>query len=421
MAEPKAIIGRGSVWAAVSLRPAQVDAVVVIEARGVSKTFRVPDQRIDSIKERVTHPLTRVTHRELEALRDVSFDIHRGEFFGIVGRNGSGKSTLLKILASIYAADHGTVRMAGRVAPFIELGVGFNPELVARENVVLNGVLMGLSRREAIRRFDAVLDFAELGDFAEVKIKNYSSGMMVRLAFAIMVQADADIMLVDEVLAVGDAAFAQKCMDVFHARRDAGRTVVLVTHDMSTVQSMCHRALLLHDGEQRFLGDPTDAAVDYYRLNFARPAEDGAGMAVPDYNVAVEHAWLRDDAGTAVEGVEEGRPLRLDIRLRALRDFRRAVLAFQLRTEDHVLVHQFDRYVEDTIAQGETLTITGSVENRLVPGRYRLDCWVRRHDHAGDLAMQAVRLLEFMVFGATPPRGVVTHETDVVLQRDGVA
>src|SRR5215471_10221088 len=138
---------------------------VVIEVRGVDKTFRIPEQRVDSLKERAVHPLTRIEHRELHALRDVSFDIHQGEFFGIVGRNGSGKSTLLKILASIYRADAGRVRMAGRVAPFIELGVGFNLDLTARENCALNSVLMGLSRREALRRLDAIVDFAELGDF----------------------------------------------------------------------------------------------------------------------------------------------------------------------------------------------------------------------------------------------------------------
>ena len=149
----------------------------------------------------------------------MSFDVRRGEFFGIVGRNGSGKSTLLKILAGIYAADAGSIRMAGRVAPFIELGVGFNPDLTARENVTLNGVMMGLSRREARRRLDAVLDFAELREFVDLKLKNYSSGMLVRLAFSSMIQAEADILLIDEVLAVGDAAFQQKCADVFDEMR----------------------------------------------------------------------------------------------------------------------------------------------------------------------------------------------------------
>src|SRR5918911_3819921 len=233
-------------------------APLVIEARGIEKTFRIPRTRIDSLKERVTHPLTRIDYRELHALRGISFDVHEGEFFGIVGRNGSGKSTLLKLLASIYRTDAGRVRMAGRLAPFIELGVGFNPDLTARENVVLNGVMMGLSPREARRRLDAVLEFAELQDFVELKLKNYSSGMMVRLAFAVMVEADADTMLIDEVLAVGDASFAQKCMDVFHERRDAGKTLILVTHDMATVQAFCDRAMLIHDGEQRFLGDPEE-------------------------------------------------------------------------------------------------------------------------------------------------------------------
>ena len=134
--------------------------------------------------------------------------------------------------------------------------MGFNPELTARENVLLNGVMMGLSRREARPRLDAVLEFAELEEFVELKLKNYSSGMMVRLAFAVMVQADADIMLIDEVLAVGDAAFAQKCMDVFHEKRRAGKTIVLVTHDMATVQALCHRAMLIHDGELRYIGRP---------------------------------------------------------------------------------------------------------------------------------------------------------------------
>jgi len=240
-------------------------APVVIEVRDLDKVFRIPDQRIDSLKERATHPLRRVHHRRLQALRDVSFEVRSGEFFGIVGRNGSGKSTLLKILASIYRADRGTVRMAGRLAPFIELGVGFNPELTSRDNVVLNGVLMGLSRREAERRRDEVIDFAELREFTDLKLKNYSSGMMVRLAFATMVQADPDIMLIDEVLAVGDARFAQKCMDVFQDRRRAGRTLLLVTHNMPTVQSLCDQALLLHDGEQRFLGDPEQAAVSLWR------------------------------------------------------------------------------------------------------------------------------------------------------------
>src|SRR3954449_4984733 len=279
-------------------RARRSDGPVVIEARGIHKSFRIPEHRIDSLKERVAHPFTRIEYREHRALRDVSFDVHQGEFFGIVGVNGSGKSTLLKILASIYRADSGSIRVAGRLAPFIELGVGFNPELTSRENVVLNGVMMGLDRREAARRLDAILDFAELREFVDLKLKNYSSGMMVRLAFAVMVEADADVMLVDEVLAVGDASFAQKCMDVFRAKRQTGRTVVLVTHDMATVQSFCDRAMLVHDGELQYIGDAEEAALRYYRLNFAGAGAEGGPPdpgGVPDVNVRVVEARIASE------------------------------------------------------------------------------------------------------------------------------
>ncbi len=241
---------------------------MVVEVSGVEKTFRIPTHRVNSFKERAVHPLAGAEYRELQALRELSFEIRQGEFFGIVGRNGSGKSTLLKILAGIYRADAGRVRMAGRVSPFIELGVGFSMEFTARENVVLTGVMMGLSPREARSRLDAVLEFAELEEFVDLKLKNYSSGMLVRLAFAAMVQADADILLIDEVLAVGDASFQQKCLDVFHEQRAAGKTIVLVTHDMTTVEEFCDRAMLIHDGELRFLGDPEEVGRRYFRLNF---------------------------------------------------------------------------------------------------------------------------------------------------------
>src|SRR5512132_228035 len=247
------------------LAPRLASSPVTIEVSSVEKTFRIPTHRIDSFKERVLHPVARTEYRELRALRDVSFDVHRGEFFGIVGRNGSGKSTLLKILASIYRADAGRIRTAGRVAPFIELGVGLNHELTARENVVLNGVMMGLSRREAQRSLDAVLDFAELGDFVDLKLKNYSSGMLVRLSFSVMVQSDAEVLLIDEVLAVGDAGFQRKCADTFREMRSTDRTIVLVTHDMTAIESYCDRAMLLHDGEQRYIGAPQEVGRRYYR------------------------------------------------------------------------------------------------------------------------------------------------------------
>ncbi len=188
---------------------------IALQVDDLHKSYRLPTHRIDTLKERVAGTLRTREYRELHVLKGISFDVAQGEFFGVVGRNGSGKSTLLKLIASIYRADRGRIAVAGRLAPFIELGVGFNPELDARENIVLNGVMMGLSPREAKRRVAAVIDFAELDDFADLKVKNYSSGMLVRLSFSMLTEVQADILLVDEVLAVGDAAFQQKCFDLF--------------------------------------------------------------------------------------------------------------------------------------------------------------------------------------------------------------
>jgi ABC-2 type transport system ATP-binding protein len=394
---------------------------VVIEARGVEKTFRIPHHRVDSLKERAIHPLRRAEYRELHALRDVSFDVHQGEFFGVVGRNGSGKSSLLKIMASIYAADAGRIRMAGRVAPFIELGVGFNPELTARENVVLNGVMMGLSRREAARRLDAVLEFAELEDFVELKLKNYSSGMLVRLAFAVMVQADADVMLIDEVLAVGDAAFAQKCMDVFREKRGAGRTIVLVTHDMATVQGMCDRAMLIHDGELSYIGDPEETALRYYRMNFgtADGRDDGAPAAVPDVHARVVDSWLEDESGRRVDNVEQDVPIGLNVVVEAREELVNPIFALHVLNQDGAAIFGLETTPTgpggarvDRIAAGGRVRIAGRVENPLLPGRYLLQCFVYREGTMRG-ALQVMHLPGFVVFGTGSGPGLVSVRGEV--------
>ena len=393
-------------------------APVAIEVRGVHKAFRIPLHRVDSLRERVTHPLQRIEYRTLQALRDVSFDVHKGEFFGIVGRNGSGKSTLLKIMASIYRADAGRIRIAGRLAPFIELGVGFNPELTSRENVQLNGVLMGLSRREAARRLDSVLDFAELREFADLKLKNYSSGMMVRLAFAVMVEAHADVMLIDEVLAVGDASFAQKCLDVFREMRNEGRTIVLVTHDMATVQRFCHRAMLIHDSELRYIGEPDETALRYYRLNFSgeNPEFRGDGP-LPDVNARVLDAWLENEAGERIENVEQNERLFFNCLIQARHDLEHPVFSFQFLDADGAEIFGFTKVMgEDTgdrLREGERVLLSGEVENRLLPGRYYVSAWIVRNRTAGDLALHAVRLLEFVVYGTEPGPGSVQLRDEI--------
>ena len=391
---------------------------VLIEVRGLHKSFRIPDQRVDTIKERVVHPLRQIEYRELKALRGINFDVHQGEFFGIVGRNGSGKSTLLKVLASIYRADSGTIRMAGRLAPFIELGVGFNPELTARENVELNGVMMGLGRREARRRLDSVLDFSELREFVDLKLKNYSSGMMVRLAFAVMVEADADVMLVDEVLAVGDAAFAQKCTDVFREKRSAGKTLVLVTHDMATVQAFCDRAMLIHDGEQRYLGDPEEAALRYYRLNFAGSHDpggpDGSG---PD--VELVDVWLETLDGQRTEDLQAGRGFRFSLVARARRDLPAPAIAFELLNVDDVSVLGFGDGLEredgsrTPIRAGEQIRLSAELDHPLVPGRYSVLCSMARSRDRGDDALRDLRVIDFLVKGTDPMPGMVFVSANV--------
>ena len=234
-----------------------------IEAVGVSKTFRIPHEQRARLKEYFAHPLKRVAYERNDALSNVTFFVDEGEFFGIVGPNGSGKSTLLKVLAGIYRSDTGTVRIGGRISPFIELGVGFNPEFTARRNVEINGMLIGLTRREVAKRFDAILEFAGLERFVDQQLKNYSSGMLLRLAFSVAIQVPFDILLVDEALAVGDADFQQKCLQTFDDLRECGKTVVLVSHDLAAVNSICDRALLLEGGRIQALGDPADVIQAY--------------------------------------------------------------------------------------------------------------------------------------------------------------
>lgn len=241
---------------------------VVIEVNHVSKEFKLPHDRTNSIKSAVINFYKRNKSYDIQkALNDVSFNIKNGEFFGIVGRNGSGKSTLLKILAGIYLPTNGSINVKGKLTPFIELGVGFNPELTGRENVFLNGALLGFSRSEMGLMYDDIVNFAELNRFMDQKLKNYSSGMQVRLAFSIAIRVQGDILLLDEVLAVGDSAFQKKCEDYFDNVKKNKQTVVLVTHSMASIKKYCDRALILDNGEVKLCGSPKSIIQIYDKLN----------------------------------------------------------------------------------------------------------------------------------------------------------
>jgi ABC-type polysaccharide/polyol phosphate transport system ATPase subunit len=246
-----------------------------IEVERVSKTFRLPHERRTTLKEYFLHPLRRTEYEEQHALRDVSFSVRPGEFFGIVGPNGSGKSTLLKIIAGIYREDAGSVRVNGLLSPFIELGVGFQPELTARDNIRINGTLLGLDRHELKARYDSIVRFAELERFVDQKLKNFSSGMQVRLAYAIAIQVDFDILLLDEVLAVGDQSFQEKCLETFVGFIEQGKTIVLVTHSLAWIRQFADRALLLLDGDVRAVGAPAEVLSQYETaLATATPVTD---------------------------------------------------------------------------------------------------------------------------------------------------
>lgn len=252
---------------------------VVVSVENLSKSFRLPHEQHSGIKQLLVNRLKGVKgYEDQKVLDNISFEIKKGDFFGIVGRNGSGKSTLLKLLAEIYTPNSGSIKVKGSLIPFIELGVGFNPELTGRENIFLNGALLGFSRKEMEEKYNSIVEFSEIDRFIDQKLKNYSSGMQVRLAFSIAIRARGDILLLDEVLAVGDEAFQRKCFDYFEQLKRKKKTVILVTHDMSAVERFCTKALFLEDGDVKMIGSPHKIASAYSRSN----DEVYAGQVIED-------------------------------------------------------------------------------------------------------------------------------------------
>jgi ABC-type polysaccharide/polyol phosphate transport system ATPase subunit len=348
----------------------------VVVARSVSKTFTVPVERRHTLKERALHPRHRIRRNTFRVLNDISFAVAPGEFFGIAGRNGSGKSTLLKCLAGIYQA-HGDIWRHGRLSTLIELGVGFNMDMAARDNVVMNGIMLGLSPREARRRYESVIEFAELEEFKDLKLKNYSSGMQVRLAFSVAIQVDADILMIDEVLAVGDAAFQQKCYDVFNDLRDRGRTIIFVTHDMGALQRFCHRALLLERGNEVYLGEPHEVADRYLELNFGRDprsmgasAEDHAGGG----EARISDVWLENQLGERLSNVPQQQPVTLKARVSFLVDVTDPSASVHIYNEEHRAVMIATTWMDNEhtgeFEAGDEVEIAFAFDNVLAPGRY---------------------------------------------------
>ena len=338
------------------------------------------------------HPRRARAAKQLQALGDVSFAVEQGEFFGVVGRNGSGKSTLLKCLAGIYVPNAGSVRIAGRVSPFIELGVGFNPELTALDNVVVNASLLGIPPREARARFGEIIRFAELEEFVDLKLKNYSSGMFVRLGFAAAIQADADIYLVDEVLAVGDARFQEKCFDTFRRLMHENRTVIFVTHDLATVERFCHRAVLLDHGQVVAIGEPDEVVKVYRQRNLEEEQAEPDPGAPPvhaaerwgDGAAEIVDAWVEDEGGERTRVMRQGETAVFRARIRFERAMVEPIFGVVVKNErgDNAFVSNtmWDSIETGTFEPGDEAVYTLRFPAHLSDGRHSISPAVAYQD-----------------------------------------
>lgn len=279
---------------------------IAVKVDHVSKFFRLPTEATQSLRTSLVNRFKGIKgYKEQHVLKDISFEVEKGDFYGIVGRNGSGKSTLLKIISEIYIPEKGKVTIDGKLVSFIELGVGFNPELTGRENVYMNGAMLGFSTEEVDAMYDDIVEFAELGEFMNQKLKNYSSGMQVRLAFSVAIKAQGDILILDEVLAVGDEAFQRKCNDYFMERKHSGKTTILVTHDMNAVKKYCNKAVLIENGLVKVVGNPDDVANQYSLDNASDTKAMNEDYVAETESVAVSDLEVRLLSSPQIAPTEE--------------------------------------------------------------------------------------------------------------------
>lgn len=358
---------------------------IAVKVEGVYKDFKLPHEKTDSLKSAFTsfYKKKDKSFDVQHALKDISFEIKKGEFFGIVGRNGSGKSTLLKIIAGIYQPTKGKITVNGKLVPFIELGVGFNPELTGRENVYLNGALLGFSRKKIDEMYDDIVEFAELHDFMEQKLKNYSSGMQVRLAFSVATRAEADILLVDEVLAVGDADFQRKCFDYFRDLKKKEKTVIFVSHDMGSVREYCDRAVLINKSELIYSGTSGSVADEYIKL-FVDSDHEKNGAEDADENK--NHLGNNKVSIKSVDVSADKKTNKVNIEVRGVvnEDGLSANIGFKLKDPvDKALLGTntvIQKIAINSLKKGDTFTTTFSFDNLLNYGKYSVDVAVESPD-----------------------------------------
>lgn len=357
---------------------------VAIRVENVTKAFKIPHEKHTSLKSTVLNIFSKKGFTVFEAAKNIDFEVNKGEFIGIIGRNGSGKSTLLKMLAGIYVPDKGKIKINGRLSPFLELGVGFNPELTARDNVFLGGSILGLSRKEIEGKFDEIIKFAELEEFVDMKFKNFSSGMQVRLAFALSINAHAEILLMDEVLAVGDSNFQAKCLEEFNNYKEQGKTVVLVTHDVSTVEKYCDRAMLLRGGKIEKIGNTSEVVNLYTSQNMADQEGDhergdvelsSDRVGKPQKGVEIKGVKILSGAGEQKNSFVSGEPLKFEISYKVNnKNIKELNFAVGLRTGEGVLVFGYVTESSKFIPKKKSGKITLSIGKlNLMAGKYYIN------------------------------------------------
>lgn len=372
-----------------------------IKVSHVSKNFKLPHDQQNSIKGRLIN-FSKQGYEVQHTLKDISFEVKKGEFFGIVGRNGSGKSTLLKLLAGIYTPSSGSIETTGKLTPFIELGVGFNPELSGRDNVFLNGALLGFNRIEMAAMYDEIVKFAELERFMDQKLKNYSSGMQVRLAFSIAIRANTDILVLDEVLAVGDANFQRKCLNYFKKLKSNKKTVVFVSHDMAAVQDFCDKAIIINEGKIQYEGDAAEAAAIYNDINFSVTSNKDNNFATHYGNGSINITSIEIQKNhKKINYIAPKEEFDIFIKLVANKKIDRAIIGVQIQdTSDNVIFsyNNIEDNLEVSLLKDQSMEIRLTLRNILHNGTYTISTAIKSNDKSL-VYDQVLRVSKFEVSG----------------------